>query len=115
MIIVNDCDQFALHKFKCALCTGTDDYQMLRDASGMGELLSRGRGTCMGYLNNRFMVMLMIFMMYGLTMITCPYDVDYNVENFREKTLEALDDDGWLHTGDLVREDEEGFFTVVGR
>ena len=54
-------------------------------------------------------------MMYGLTMITCPYDVDYNVENFREKTLEALDDDGWLHTGDLVREDEEGFFTVVGR
>ena len=54
-------------------------------------------------------------MMYGLTMITCPYDVDCNVENFREKTLEALDDDGWLHTGDLVREDEEGFFTVVGR
>ena len=54
---------FAFHKFKCALCTGTDDYQMPRDASGMGELLSRGRGTCMGYLNNRFMVMLMIIMM----------------------------------------------------
>ena len=36
---------------------------MHRDASGMGELLSRGRGTCMGYLNNRFMVMLMIIMM----------------------------------------------------
>merc|ERR1719341_662711 len=56
-----------------------------RDSTGTGELLSRGRGTCMGYLNNR------------------------------EKTLEALDDDGWLHTGDLVREDDEGFFTVVGR
>ena len=35
--------------------------------------------------------------------------------NNREKTLEALDDDGWLHTGDLVREDNEGFFAVVGR
>ena len=33
----------------------------------------------------------------------------------REKTLEALDDDGWLHSGDLVREDDEGFFKVVGR
>ena len=95
---------------------------MHRDASGMGELLSRGRGTCMGYLNNRFMVMLMIIMMedenhdvWANNDDMSIYDVDYNVENFREKTLEALDDDGWLHTGDLVREDEEGFFTVVGR
>ena len=58
----DDCYKFPLHKFKCTLCPGRDDYQMHRDASGMGELLSRGRGTCMGYLNNRFMVMLMIFM-----------------------------------------------------
>ena len=76
----------------------------------------------MGYLNNRFMVMLMIFMMedekhdvWANNDNVSIHDVDYNVENFREKTLEALDDDGWLHTGDLVREDEEGFFTVVGR
>ena len=34
---------------------------------------------------------------------------------FREKTLEAIDDVGWLHSGDLVREDNDGFFTVVGR
>ena len=63
MIVMNDFDKFPLHKFKCALCPERDDYQMHRDASGMGELLSRGRGTCMGYLNNRFMVMLMIFKM----------------------------------------------------
>ena len=25
-----------------------------RDSSGAGEILFRGRGTCMGYLNNRF-------------------------------------------------------------
>jgi len=56
-----------------------------RDSTGAGEMLCRGRGTCMGYLNNR------------------------------EKTVEALDEEGWLHSGDLVREDNEGFFTMVGR
>merc|ERR1719347_1097447 len=55
------------------------------DNSGNGEMLSRGRSICMGYLNNR------------------------------EKTLEAIDDDGWLHSGDLVSKDKEDFYTVVGR
>ena len=35
--------------------------------------------------------------------------------NDKEKTLEAIDDDGWLHSGDLVRPDDEGFYKVVGR
>ena len=48
-------------------------------------MLSRGRGMCMGYLNNE------------------------------EKTLEAFDDDGWFHTGDLCTVDDDGFYTVVGR
>ena len=26
-----------------------------------------------------------------------------------------MDEAGWLHSGDLVREDDEGFFTMVGR
>ena len=55
------------------------------DQSGAGEMLSRSRAVCMGYLNNR------------------------------EKTLETIDDDGWLHSGDLIRKDEEGFYKVVGR
>jgi len=55
------------------------------DSSGAGELLTRGRSTCMGYLNNK------------------------------EKTLEAIDEDGWLHSGDLCRKNEEDFYTVVGR
>jgi fatty-acyl-CoA synthase len=32
-----------------------------------------------------------------------------------EQTAQALDSDGWLHTGDLCAMDERGYFTVTGR
>ena len=35
--------------------------------------------------------------------------------NHKEKTLETIDDDGWLHTGDLLTVDDEGFYKIVGR
>jgi fatty-acyl-CoA synthase len=32
-----------------------------------------------------------------------------------EETAAAIDDDGWLHTGDLATVDEEGYFRITGR
>ena len=48
-------------------------------------MLSRSRAVCMGYLNDE------------------------------KKTMETIDDEGWLHSGDLLTADEEGFYKVVGR
>uniref|UniRef100_A0A8C0GD36 Long-chain-fatty-acid--CoA ligase ACSBG1 n=1 Tax=Chelonoidis abingdonii TaxID=106734 RepID=A0A8C0GD36_CHEAB len=55
------------------------------DADGNGEICFWGRNVFMGYLN------------------------------MEDKTKEAIDDDGWLHSGDLGRLDKDGFLYVTGR
>ncbi|MGP4842687.1 AMP-binding protein [Marinobacter sp. 1Y8] len=43
------------------------------------------------------------------------YSVMLKYWNNEEKTREAIDEGGWMHTGDLAQMDEEGYVQIVGR
>jgi len=62
------------------------ELRVLNDDGGeIGELLGRGRNITRGYLN------------------------------LPEETAAALDSDGWLHTGDIARIDEQGYVYLLDR
>lgn len=55
------------------------------DSSGIGEVLIRGENVMKGYLNNP------------------------------QATAQAIDEDGWLHSGDLGYLDRQGYLFITGR
>lgn len=56
-----------------------------KNEEGIGELLAKGDSIMLGYYNNE------------------------------EATKETLDSEGWLHTGDLAKIDDDGFIFISGR
>ncbi|WP_205618292.1 AMP-binding protein [Corynebacterium sputi] len=48
-------------------------------------------------------------------MLTRGYSVMKGYWNHPEKTAEAIDEDGWMHTGDLGAMDEDGYVAITGR
>jgi len=61
------------------------DHEPTRDKASEGEILFRGRHIMLGYMKDE------------------------------AKTREAIDDDGWLHSGDVGRVDSYGFCHITGR
>ncbi|KAI1230499.1 hypothetical protein IHE44_0009959 [Lamprotornis superbus] len=77
------------HAFKLGSCGKelTGCYTLIHkpDKDGIGEICFSGRHIFMGYLN------------------------------MEDKTKEAIDEDGWLHSGDLGKHDKDGFLFITGR
>nr|XP_009665460.1 PREDICTED: long-chain-fatty-acid--CoA ligase ACSBG2 isoform X1 [Struthio camelus australis] len=77
------------HAFRITSCgkeiTGCRTLIHEPDGEGNGEICFSGRHVFMGYLN------------------------------MEEKTKEAIDKDGWLHSGDLGKIDKDGFLYITGR
>ncbi|UWN51726.1 3-[(3aS,4S,7aS)-7a-methyl-1,5-dioxo-octahydro-1H-inden-4-yl]propanoyl:CoA ligase [Alcanivorax sp. ALC70] len=62
-----------------------DEHGATVERGQIGELCTRGYSVMLGYWNNP------------------------------EGTREAIDDQGWMHTGDLAEMDEQGYVRIVGR
>jgi len=62
-----------------------DDYNRPLPPNAVGELVLKGPSMCSGYFNDP------------------------------EASREAVDAEGWFHTGDLARVDEDGFYFIVDR
>ena len=73
------------HRVKPGTIGPAAPYNEMRLAEGTHEILVRGKNVFAGYLN------------------------------LPEKTAEAMDADGWMHTGDVGTVDSDGYYTITDR
>jgi long-chain-fatty-acid--CoA ligase ACSBG len=71
--------------WKIGTCGRTIDGVETKVVPGTGELIFGGRNVMMGYLNGE------------------------------QQTKDAIDEEGWLHSGDCGNIDEDGFMSITGR
>lgn len=71
--------------WKISTCGRTIDGSNTKVVSGSDEMIFSGRNIMMGYLKGE------------------------------SQTKETIDDDGWLHSGDCGKIDEDGFMSITGR
>lgn len=50
----------------------------------------------------------------GELLVRAPF-IMRGYRNLPDKTAEAVDADGWMHTGDIVTVDDDGYYTIVDR
>merc|ERR1712187_613496 len=79
-------------KTPCPLASGLDS----TDEPFMGEICWRGRGNMMGYMAQADLG-------------------DTHVAEIKKKTAEAIDSDGWLHSGDKGMITRRGMVKITGR
>eukprot|EP00755_Sulcionema_specki_P030041 Sspe_Gene.1954::Locus_660_Transcript_1_1_Confidence_1.000_Length_2482::g.1954::m.1954/K15013/ACSBG; long-chain-fatty-acid--CoA ligase ACSBG len=81
---------------KCPPCPASRLLDPNLEEKYQGEICFRGRHIMMGYMAN-------------------PDLGEEHVEEIRKKNMEAIDSQGWLHSGDKGTMDERGMFKITGR
>jgi fatty-acyl-CoA synthase len=110
-----------MHMDEVTICYGMTETSPVSTQTGAGDSLSK-RTQTVGRVHPHLEVKL-IDPATGATvprgepgeLLTRGYSVMAGYWNDPERTAEAVDAHGWMHTGDLATMDEDGYLNIVGR
>ncbi len=110
-----------MHMDEVTICYGMTETSPVSTQTGAGDSLEK-RTQTVGRVHPHLEVKL-IDPATGATvprgepgeLLTRGYSVMAGYWNDRERTAEAVDAHGWMHTGDLATMDDDGYLNIVGR
>jgi fatty-acyl-CoA synthase len=110
-----------MHMAEVTICYGMTETSPVSTQTGAGDSLEK-RTTTVGRVHPHLEVKV-IDAATGRTvprgepgeLLTRGYSVMAGYWNDPERTAEAVDRHGWMHTGDLATMDEDGYLNIVGR